>query len=68
MQFGMSAFKSSDRNHRYSAEGQAAATSKPRRRSQHGPALITINRVRAGTTNHLNLPLFEEQSPCASLF
>jgi len=36
--------------------------------SGHGPALMTINRVRAGTANHLNLPLFEEQSPCASLF
>ena len=36
--------------------------------SGHGPALMTINRVRAGTTNHLNLPLFEDQSPCASLF
>ena len=47
---------------------EQAAAIKPRRRSQHGPALMTINRVRAGTTNHLNLQLFEEQSPCASLF
>lgn len=50
------------------AAEQAAATRKPRRRSQHGPALMTINRVRAGTANHLTLPLFEEQPSCASLF
>jgi hypothetical protein len=50
------------------AAEQASATSKPRHRSRHGSALMTINRVRAGTTNHLNLPLFEDQSPCASLF
>lgn len=39
------------------AAEQAAQAKKPRRR-QHAPALMTINRVRAGTTNHLNLPLF----------
>ncbi|ACY34332.1 hypothetical protein [Comamonas thiooxydans] len=39
------------------AAEQAAQTKKPRRR-QHAPALMTINRVRAGTTNHLNLQLF----------
>ena len=50
------------------AAEQAAATNKPRRRSQHRPALMTINRVRADTANHLNLQLFEEQSPCAPLF
>lgn len=50
------------------AAEQAVAASKPRRRGQHGPALMTINRVRAGTANHLNLQLFEEQPSCASLF
>lgn len=40
------------------AAEQTATTKKPRRRSQHGPALMTIKRVRAGTTNHLTLPLF----------
>ena len=50
------------------AAEQAATARKPRLRSQHAPALMTINRVRAGTTNHLNLQLFEEPSPCAPLF
>ncbi|WP_182282945.1 hypothetical protein [Comamonas testosteroni] len=40
------------------AAEQAAQAKKPRRRTQHTPALMTINRVRAGTTNHLNLQLF----------
>ncbi|MDN5502975.1 MAG: hypothetical protein L0H10_04035 [Comamonas sp.] len=40
------------------ASEQAAQAKKPRRRTQHAPALMTINRVRAGTTNHLNLQLF----------
>ena len=40
------------------AAEQAAQAKKPRRRTQHGPALMTIKRVRAGTTNHLTLPLF----------
>ena len=40
------------------AAEQAAQAKKPRRRSQHGPALMTIKRVRAGTTNHLTMPLF----------
>jgi hypothetical protein len=35
---------------------------------QYSPALMTVNRVRAGTTNHLNLQLFEEQPSCASVF
>ena len=50
------------------AAEQASATSKPRHRSRHGSALMTVNRVRAGTTNHLNLQLFEEQPSCASVF
>ena len=49
------------------AAEQAAQTKKPRRRTQHAPALMTINRVRAGTTNHLTLPLFKDE-PCAPLF
>jgi len=40
------------------AAEQAAQAKKPRRRTQHSPALMTIKRVRAGTTNHLNLQLF----------
>ena len=40
------------------AAEQAAQAKKQRRRTQHGPALMTIKRVRAGTTNHLNLQLF----------
>ena len=40
------------------AAEQAAQAKKARRRTQHGPALMTINRVRAGTTNHLTMPLF----------
>lgn len=40
------------------AAEQAAQAKKVRRRTQHGPALMTINRVRAGTTNHLTMPLF----------
>lgn len=40
------------------AAEQAAQAKKPRRLRQHAPALMTINRVRAGTTNHLNLQLF----------
>jgi len=40
------------------AAEQAAQAKKPRRRTQHGPALMTIKRVRAGTTNHLTMPLF----------
>ena len=51
------------------AAEQAATASKPRRRrQQQRPTLMQIHRVRAGTTNHLNLQLFEEQPPCASLF
>ena len=50
------------------AAEQAATARKPRLRSQNAPALMTINRVRAGTANHLNLQLFEEPSPCESLF
>lgn len=50
------------------AAEQAAQVKKQRRRTQHGPALMTINRVRAGTANHLNLQLFEEHPSCASLF
>ncbi|MBL5979694.1 hypothetical protein JAO85_20660 [Comamonas sp. NyZ500] len=40
------------------AAEQAAQAKKQRRRTQHGPAVMTIKRVRAGTTNHLTLPLF----------
>ena len=40
------------------AAKQAAQAKKQRRRTQHSPALMTIKRVRAGTTNHLNLQLF----------
>nr|WP_182312344.1 hypothetical protein [Comamonas testosteroni] len=40
------------------AAEQAAQAKKARRRTQHAPAPMTINRVRAGTTNHLNLQLF----------
>ena len=40
------------------AAEQAAQAKKARRRTQHGPALMTIKRMRAGTTNHLTLPLF----------
>ena len=40
------------------AAEQAAQAKKPRRLRQHTPALMTINRVRAGTSNHLNLQLF----------
>ena len=42
------------------AAEQAVTASKPRRRSQHAPALMTVRRVRAGTTHHLNLQLFQE--------
>ena len=40
------------------AAEQAAQAKQQRRRTQHGPALMTIKRVRAGTTNHLTMPLF----------
>ena len=41
------------------AAEQEAQNKKPRRR-QHSPALMTVRRVRAGTTHHLNLQLFQE--------
>ena len=40
---------------------EQAAQPKPRKpRRQHAPAVMTIQRVRAGTSNHLTLPLFQE--------
>lgn len=38
---------------------EQAAQPKPRKtHRQHAPAVMTIRRVRAGTTNHLNMQLF----------
>ena len=40
------------------AAEQAVSAPKPRRRRQHQPEVMKIRRVRAGTVNHLTLPLF----------
>ncbi|MEG0556958.1 MAG: hypothetical protein RR574_10910 [Comamonas sp.] len=52
---------------RIAAEQAAEAKPPKRRRQQQRPTVMPIHRVRAGTTNHLTLPLFEAE-PCASLF
>ena len=42
-----------------------AATPRARRKR---PQIMQIRRVRAGTTNHLTLPLFDEAPPCSPLY
>ena len=53
---------------RLAAAAQAAMeTATPRARRKR-PQIMQIRRVRAGTTNHLTLPLFDEAPPCSPLY